>query len=446
MFQTPGRNRDAATDRNMMSETAAKPKNSSLAEPDRIGSGRSRSAGGAGIWRTGALLFASCAATSCSTTPTATPDTGAIERFEKQGYQPVRRESVRSQPLQWDEAGRSMHCEMLLPDRADRTPLVVYLPGLGEGERSGRRWTQAWAQAGYAVMSIQPLEEDEQAWSSEQARSGHFEVVARQGFSDAAMLRRLQALNGALAEVGRRAAAGDAILSKVDLSRVAVAGFDLGAYAAMIAAGERLAGTKQTSLAVPIKAAIALSPFAEGSSTAQGDRYHAIVGPVMQITGPQDTDASGLVASADLRSEPFRLMPPGDKYLLFLTSGSHELIGGADPSPRATEASDRRSSARSDRGDAPSPSRRGNKRPSTSSASGADASVDADEAVAPEPAARENLARSELLTRRSLNSASVRIVTTAFLDAYLRNDPAARSWLNARAGQWLAPTASLAIR
>jgi dienelactone hydrolase len=345
-------------------------------------------------------LVAGCASAACSTEATVKPDEHAIEQFESQGYRCPRREAVRSQAIEWTEADRSWRFELSLPEQAEQAPLVVYLPGLGEDQRSGGRWTRAWAQAGYAVMSIQPLAEDEQAWSSDDARSGHFEAVARHGFSDTTMRRRLQALNGALALLGRRAAAGDALLRTVDLSRVAVTGFDLGAYSAMVVAGQRLDGTDPAVLSLPVRAVIALSPFADESLAGRGERFSAISGPILNITGPQDFDVYGLVESVELRSEPFRLMPPGDKYLVSLALGSHELIGGADPSPNAAEPSKGRSSAR----------------------------------------------RSEMLTRQALSSASVRIVTTAFLDAYLRGDPAARFWLNVHAGQWLTPNASLTIR
>ncbi len=400
---------------------------------------------GSGILRSGTWLVAVCASTACSTATPVKPDEHAIEQFESRGYHSPRREAVRSQAIEWNEADRSWHFELLLPEHADGAPLVVYLPGLGEDQRSGERWTRAWAQAGYAVMSIQPLAEDEQSWSSDDARSGNFEAVARHGFSDTTMRRRLQALNGALAQLGRRAAAGDELLRTVDLSRVAVAGFDLGAYSAMVVAGQRLDGTDPPVLFLPVRAVIALSPFPDDSAAGHGERFSAISGPIMNITGAQDVDVYGLVESANLRSEPFKLMPPGDKYLVSLAVGSHRLIGGADPSPGAAEPSKGRSSARSNPGDEPSP-RRGQKRASTPTSSGANPAVDSDDASARDPSVQVNVARSELLTRQALSSASVRIVTTAFLDAYLRGDPEARFWLNARARQWLTPNARLTIR
>jgi len=391
--------------------------------------------------RIGVVLLLACVAASCSSTPVPKSDTDAIDRFVKQGYQPARHEHVRSQALQWDDAAGNGHAELQLAEKEDRAPLVVYLPGLGEDEQAGARWTAAWAQAGYAVLSIQPLAEDAEAWNSEQALSGDFETVARRGFSNASMRRRLQALDAALSLLARRAAAGDALLAKVDLSRVAVAGFDVGAYAAMVIAGERLDGGERPALSVPVRAVIVLSPYAVGSVKLHGERYAGISGPLMHVTGPRDTDVLGLVASADLRSEPFELLPPGDKYLLSLSQGSHDVIGGADPSPKIARASTARS-PRSFAGGDPNGSQRDRKHPSSSSDE-SDHPADAEDAMARERAQDSSLSASEIMTRQALNSASVRIVTTAFLDAYLRGDAGARAWLNSSADRWLAPAASL---
>jgi dienelactone hydrolase len=392
--------------------------------------------------RIGVALLVACMVVSCSSDRVEKSDTDAVDQFVRQGYQPPRSEHVRSQAFQWDDAAGNAHADLLLPEKGGPAPLVVYLPGLGEDEQAGRRWTGAWAQAGYAVLSIQPLLEDAQAWNSDLALSGAFEAVARRGFSNASMRRRVQALDAALAQLARRAAAGDALLANVDLSRVAVAGFDLGAYAAMVVAGEKLDGGDRPALSVPVRAVIVFSPYAIGSAKAHGERYGAVAGPVMHITGPRDTDVIGLVASAELRSEPFELLPPGDKYLLSLAHGSHDLIGGADPAPRVHQPS----TARSPRsggiaGEDPNATKRSLKHPD-SSADDSDRPVDADETVAREQAEHNSLTPSEVLTRQSMNSASVRIVTTAFLDAYLRNDAAARSWLTSSADRWLAPAAS----
>lgn len=66
---------------------------------------------------------------------------------------------------------------------------------------------------------------------------------------------RLHMLLDVLAEAQRRSAAGDGVWQRLDWQRVAVAGFDLGAYTAMIMAGEHVPGVQPptgTSRSAPL--------------------------------------------------------------------------------------------------------------------------------------------------------------------------------------------------
>lgn len=112
---------------------------------------------------------------------------------------------------------------LTVPAKPGRYPLVIYLPGLGEGATAGEVWRTAWTRAGYAVLSLQPLAEDAGAWSSARARTGDFALLARERYSDKAMSERLAALHDALRQLARRHAADEPPLERVDLSRVAAA-------------------------------------------------------------------------------------------------------------------------------------------------------------------------------------------------------------------------------
>ncbi|PTT92308.1 hypothetical protein DBR42_02215, partial [Pelomonas sp. HMWF004] len=74
------------------------------------------------------------------------------------------------------------------------TPVVVYLPGLGQGSDAGQRWAAAWAQAGYTVLAVQPLEADAAAWRSELSRTGEFRELGLLHYGDALRADRLAAL------------------------------------------------------------------------------------------------------------------------------------------------------------------------------------------------------------------------------------------------------------
>ena len=86
-----------------------------------------------------------------------------------------------------------------MPSGEGNFPLIVYLPGLGESAEGGAAWRRSWAEAGYAVLAIQP-ETISRIWTSPAARSGEFRELAREQFSARALDHRQTILQKALAE------------------------------------------------------------------------------------------------------------------------------------------------------------------------------------------------------------------------------------------------------
>jgi len=63
------------------------------------------------------------------------------------------------------------------PKREGKYPLVIYLLGLGESADAAPEIRNAWAKSGYVVLSLQPLKEDEDIWSSDAARRADFDFI-----------------------------------------------------------------------------------------------------------------------------------------------------------------------------------------------------------------------------------------------------------------------------
>jgi len=324
------------------------------------------------------------------------------------GYRAPIQEGASFSPQHWLVQGEKLPLALTLPSQGQALPLVVYLPGLGESEQAGALWRQAWARAGYAVLSVQPLDEDALAWGSELARAAEFRTLARE--RHAASAARLARLDALLQEARRRAAAGDPDCARLDFDRMAIAGYDLGAQSALL-------------LAPQFRASILLSPLvAPGEEGAA--RYAGIQVPVLSITARQDLDPSGFVASAEARQLPFRLMPAGAKYLLLLDGANHARLAGHSEEELDALAQDR-SAARAG-------SNTGNGR------RGRGGSGNLPRGAEPTPMLPS--ARG-LPLRESHGKAEFDVLiagtTVAFLDAHLRERPAARQWLQAQAQAWL---------
>jgi dienelactone hydrolase len=181
-------------------------------------------------------------------------------------------------------------------------PVVVYLPGLGQGSDSGQRWAAAWAQAGYAVLAMQPLEADAAAWRSELSRTGEFRELGLLHYGDALRAERLAALRRLLPALR-------AVQPALDWNRAALAGYETGAQTALDARGD--AGWQ---------AVVAISPPAmQAPSTGAA---------TLLITSDVDQDPLGLVRSPAERRQALEALAPGSGWLLNLGGVPHAALAG----------------------------------------------------------------------------------------------------------------------
>lgn len=391
-------------------------------------------------------LMAGCAASRSD--PKA--DDAQVKQFSGRGYLTDDQYGVATSSASWPCGGAACDVALTVPSKPGRYPLVIYLPGLGEGPIAGEAWRTAWTRAGYAVLSLQPLAEDAGAWSSARARTGDFALLARERYSGKAMSERLGALHDALRQLARRHAAAEPPLERVDLSRIAVAGFDLGAFTAMAIAGEDVRDVVVPQLPVSIRAVIALSPYASFSGPSFASRYGAIRLPVLSLTSDADGDALGVVTGAHLRRAPFEHMPAGDKYLALLAGMPHGVFSGASTAP-AGEPDHRPADSRSpSRPAGPTGGRGGSgghghfsgasaaaAGSHGSDSSGRRSAGRADGGHGDHGAPAENLRQRASPTELAIGVAAVQAISTAFLDAIVKEDKIAREWLEKDASRWL---------
>lgn len=185
------------------------------------------------------------------------------------------------------------------------TPVIVYLPGLGQGSQahdSGQRWASAWAQAGYTVLAVQPLEADAAAWRSELARTGEFRELGLLHYGDALRAERLDALRRLLPAL--RAAQ-----PALDWGHAALAGYETGAQTALDARAD--AGWQ---------AIVAISPPAM--------RAPAGGAATLLVTSEFDQDPLGLLHRPAERRQAFDGFALGSGWLLTLGGVSHAALAG----------------------------------------------------------------------------------------------------------------------
>lgn len=366
----------------------------------------------------------------CATHAPPRVDEASVKQFSGRGYLSDNRFSTAQTFSTWFVGGYAFDIAWTAPASGDRLPLVVYLPGLGESSAAGESWVAAWAQAGYAVLSVQLLTEDQKAWSSGAARRGDFAMLARERYASATAAARLKALASLLAEL-RKPRGGEAtLLPRLDLSRVAIAGFEIGAHTAMLVAGETLKGSVEpVHQPIPVAAIVALSPHADFSGSAFSERYQSIGGPVLSVTSNEDADVLGVVTSPSVRKAPFEYMPSRDAYLLWLANARHALMSGSGAP--SLENSTETSVAHTDsQGSQQGGSRSGGRRSGQQRSSTSGSPID-------NPGLGGGRPISLSPTDQAINAALIQGVTTAFLDAYMKQDAVAHEWLQKDAGRWI---------
>lgn len=373
-----------------------------------------------------------------------------LARFASRGYESAAPTTSVTKQDVWKHGNEEIMIELLLPSNVAQAPLVIYLPGLGEPVDAGEKWRNSWAQAGYAVASMQTVG-SAGLWSTSAGRNGDFKRAASEQFAVKSLNIRLERLNFVLREIARRAQAGDSAYDRIDTGRVAVAGFDLGAQTALAVAGEKHPGMADLPAMPGLRAAIALSPQAILARGGFVERFGAIHLPTLTVTGTEDGDPYGLVDSPHTRQAPFNYMPPGDKYLLVIEDGTHLLLAGAG-GPVAPPGEDANSAPREF---PPGGGRRGppggmgrsnfGGGPDGMGGSGGRGGPGGDDGPGgmgrpqPDRAAFQRFAAKALLRQIVI----IERISVAFLDATVKDDPVAREWLARDAARWSDPLARI---
>jgi len=380
--------------------------------------------------------LAGCAA---SAPPVAQVDEAAVRHYREGGYSPGAPVAIETRRINGPVTEAPWTATLVQPADHAVHPLIVFLPSLGEDDTAPVQWCATWARAGYAVLTLQALADDAQAWSTADARSGDFERVARARYADDLMADRVARLSVLLDQIRQRSGRGEAGLQALDWNRVTLAGADLGAYTVQtIAAGAATVHAGPWSLS-PL-AYIAISPYARRASPPPDARPRPEHAPMLMISGRDDVDAYGVVTDPRERHLAFDRLGPGPSYFLELGHANHRWLGG-DTSPLGGGETARRpapppgepggGTQRRRRGPGGGGENRDGMAPES------DDEDPASEKAAKAVHAEQEVVRSRALTQSALDMASFESVSIAFLDASVRQQAAARAWLQDRAPLWL---------
>ena len=241
------------------------------------------------------------------------------------GYYPLAVATQAAQPtieLTVNDAARSraLPIRVYLPDGAAPAPVVLFSHGLG-GSRTGSACLgQHWAARGYVAVFVQHPGSDESVWKD--IPQAQRMAAMRQAASAQNTLLRLRDIPAVLDQLTRwNAERAHPLGGRLDLSRVGMSGHSFGAVTTQGVSGQR-AGRGFVQFTDPrIRAAVIMSPSAPRNGSAQ-QAFGGVQVPWMLMTGTKDV---AIIGDADVASRlaVYPALPPGSKYELVLDNAEH---------------------------------------------------------------------------------------------------------------------------
>ncbi len=282
-------------------------------------------------------------------------------------YDPLQLPVGEAITLELEVAGeRALPLLIYLPPDGSPAPVVLFSHGLG-GSRHGSNFLgKHWSRRGYVVVYLQHPGSDDSVWK-EQSRGRRLAAM-----KSAASAENLRLRIGDVPRVLDQLTAwslesGHPLAGRLDMSRVGMSGHSFGALTTQAVGGQSFPLLGAKGTDSRILAALPMSPSAPRAGDIQ-KAFGAVKIPWMLMTGTEDS--SPIVnLTVQERLAVYPALPPGSKYELVLHGARHLAFTNR-----------------------PLPGDGGGRNPN--------------------------------------HHRSILALSTAFWDAYLKEDPAARAWLD----------------
>jgi len=224
--------------------------------------------------------------------------------------------------------GREIPLRVYMPAGEGAAGVVLFSHGLG-GSREGNPYLgQHWSGRGYVVVFLQHPGSDESVWKDIPALR-RISAMRRAANMENTLLR-LRDVPAVIDQLGRWHESADSPLhGRLDMTRIGMSGHSFGAVTTQGVSGQR-PGRGNASFADPrIRAAVIMSPSVPANRLAgdgPGQAFGAVAIPWMLMTGTKDVAAVG-DATLESRLAVYPALPPGSKYELVLAGAEHETFG-----------------------------------------------------------------------------------------------------------------------
>lgn len=216
---------------------------------------------------------------------------------------------------------RSLPLRVYLPDEPAAAPVILFSHGLGGSNRGNAFLGEHWARRGYVAVFVQHPGSDVDVWR-ELPPAQRRRALRAAADVDNFLLRvgDVSATLDALAQWN--GARGDALRGRLDLEHVGMAGHSFGALTTQAVAGQRFLRGRRDLADPRIDAALMLSPNAPTRGGGAAAAFGAVRIPWLLMTGTRDTAPIG-DATVESRLAVYPALPAGGRYELVLDRAEH---------------------------------------------------------------------------------------------------------------------------
>lgn len=219
------------------------------------------------------------------------------------------------------ERKRSLPVRIYLPSGRDPAPVILFSHGLG-GSRDGNAYLGThWAEHGYVVVFLQHPGSDAAVWQGVPPAERRAALKAAADIEN--FMARVRDVPAVLDALERwNSAADDALAGRMNLQRIGMSGHSFGAITTQAVAGQQFLRGRRDFTDPRIDAALMMSPSAPRRGGSAESAFANVQIPWLLMTGTRDTAVIG-DATIESRLAVFPALPAGRKFELVLDRAEH---------------------------------------------------------------------------------------------------------------------------
>ncbi len=219
---------------------------------------------------------------------------------------------------------RELPVRVYLPAANAAAPVVLFSHGLGGSRKGSAFLGMRWANRGYVCVFLQHPGSDVSIWEGKDPEE--ILPALKKALNLQNFLLRVKDVPAVLDQLDAwNKQSGHPLYGRLDMGHVGMSGHSFGAITTEAVSGQTLPDGRALFADRRIKAAIIFSPSSPLAGTPK-DAFSAVKIPWMLMTGTNDVVPS--LGAADMKSRlaVFPALPPGDKYELVLDRAEHSIF------------------------------------------------------------------------------------------------------------------------